>query len=250
MGLRRDLLDATLTPCEVPPRPVRLLAGLLGAVVIVWCTWDDSGLGDTSRQWAIPAIVVVSLLLAELLPAARRLLPTPGLLPLLITASALAVYACVPETSDQMPAVFALCLLAVGVELVSRAQLPLLVSLSLALVVLGGGIYGATGRQSALVGALFAMWPLVLTGTAVALRPTFVRSTWPWRWAVAVIGAGAALAVARTGALEDSIEPALRAVAVFGGASLALAIALMLAGSRATHTDVPASVHAPRRGDR
>ena len=233
MGLRRDLLHSALTPCEVPARPIRLLAGLLGAVVIVWRTWDDSDLGEPSRRWAIPAIVVVSLLLAELLPAARRLLPTPGLLPLLVTASAVAVYACVPETSNQMPTVFALCLLAVAVELVSRARLPLLVSLALALVVLGGGIYGATGRQSALVGALFAMWPLVLTGTAVVLRPTFVRSTWPWRWAVAVIGAGAALAVARTGALEDSIEPALRAVAVFGGASLALSVpAVFLATSR------------------
>jgi hypothetical protein len=89
--------------------------------------------------------------------------------------------------------------------------------------VLWSGLYGATGRESAIVGALFAFWPLVLV-VLVCHRPGRPQPRPVVRWAVGLIGGIAAVAVARTGALEPTIGPALVAVAIALPASLAVAL--------------------------
>lgn len=237
MDLRRDLLDAALTPCEVPSRQVRLSIGLAGGLLIVWRTWDDSSLGEPGRRWAAVATVVVALIVAELTPAAQRMLPTPGVLPLVPLGSAVAVYACVPEVNNQMPTVFAVILVGLGIEVLSRQRLPLHAHLVAQLLVLWSGMYGATGRQSALVGAIFSMWPVVLVGLVVAAFPQVLTAWWVRRWTIAALGGVAAIAVARTGALASTIGPALASVAVFAGASLGIAIRLAMAVREPTRTD-------------
>ncbi len=90
-------------------------------------------------------------------------------------------------------------------------------------IVLWSGLYGATGRESAIVGALFAFWPLVLVVVVCHWpgRPQPVPVT---RWIIGLIGGVAAVAVARTGALQPTIGPALLAVAIALPSSLAIAL--------------------------
>jgi hypothetical protein len=219
MGLRRDLVRAALTPCEAPPVWIRALFGLVGGLVVVWRSWDDSDLGDPPQQWFVPAIVAVAVVVALVLPAAQRVLPVPGMLPAFLGASAVAVYLCVPETNTQMPSVFALVVVLVLMEVIGRARVPLLLHTFLAIVVLWSGVFGATGRPSALVGTLVAMWPPVLVGVAALVRPRFERTPLVARLTVAAVGVGAALVVARTGALDDELDPALVDAAVAVGAT-------------------------------
>lgn len=214
MGLRRDLVRAALTPCEAPPVWVRALFGLVGGLVIVWRSWDDSDLGDPPQRWFVPVIVAVALVVALFLPATQRVLPVPGMLPAFLGGSAVAVYLCVPETNTQMPSVFALVVVLVLMEVIGRVRVPLLLHTFLALVVLWSGVFGATARPSALVGTLFAMWPPIVVGLAALVRPRFERTPLVARLPVATIGVGAALVVARTGALDDDVEPALRSAGI------------------------------------
>ena len=104
------------------------------------------------------------------------------------------------------------------------------------------GMFGATGRDSALVGTLFAFWPLVLVAavSARSLHTSTAGSDAPHgsipAIAAAVVGSLAAIAVARTGALRPTIDPALRAVAVAVPVSvLAAAIAALLLRKRRAH---------------
>ena len=230
MGLRRDLVRAALTPCEAPPVRVRALFGLVGGLVIVWRAWDDSDLGGSTNRWFVPLIVGVAVALALVLPATQRVLPVPGLLPAFLGGSAVAVYLCVPETNNQMPTVFALVVVLVLMEFVGRARLPLLLHTFLALVVLWSGVYGASGRPSALAGTLVAVWPPMLIGVVALVRPRFERVPLVIRLAVCGLAVAASFAVSRTGALEPEIEPALvaSAVAVVSTAVVALVVALVV----------------------
>ena len=160
----------------------------------------------------------------------RRLLPRPGSTGLTQLAWLAAVYGCVPET-DHIPAVGLLIVGMLAVEVVSREHLPMAWQLGVSGIVLWAGLYGATGRQSALVGALFGAWPVVL-GPLVARFTHLGRAHQLVRWAVTGVGAAAALIVARTGALQPTIGPALRAVATWGSVSLAIATVLAWAGGR------------------
>jgi hypothetical protein len=219
MGLRRDLVRAALTPCEAPPVWIRALFGLVGGLVIVWRSWDDSDLGDPPQQWFVPVIVAVAVAVALVLPATQRVLPLPGLLPAFLGGSAVVVYLCVPETNTQMPTVFALVLVLVLMELIGRTRVPLLLHVFLSLVVLWSGVFGATARPSALVGTLVAMWPPVLVGVAALVRPRFERTALAARLTIAAVGIVAAVVVARTGALDPELAPALADAAVAVGAT-------------------------------
>ena len=134
----------------------------------------------------------------------------PGELPFLLAMTAVAIYGCVPET-DQMTTIGALLAGLFVVEVVTRMPSAPIVSLTAALIVLWSGLYGATGRGSAVVGAWFAFWPLVLVALAVAV---FGPLRLPVRLVIGLIGGIAAVAVARTGAIEPTTAPALVAVAV------------------------------------
>ncbi len=136
----------------------------------------------------------------------------PSEYPALLGLAAIAIYGCVPETG-QMPAVGALCAGLVVVELITRTPSALTVQALAFVIVFWSGLFGATGRESAIVGALFAFWPLVLV-TAAALWPDGRFVPVAARAAIGLVGGVASVAVARTGALQPTIGPALLAVAV------------------------------------
>ena len=198
--------------------------GLVAGLTTVAIVWWHSGSSSHGRAWAVVATVIVALLVAEALPVARRLLPSPGVLPFVIATSAAAIYGCVPETSNQMPLIGALVTMLMAVEVLYRRQVHVGLHGLVAAMVLWSGIYGATWRQSALIGALFAMWPVVIVPAVTLVVPRLGRAAEPARWLVAGLGTVAAVIVARTGALQRTAQPALTAVAVWGGASFALGV--------------------------
>jgi len=149
----------------------------------------------------------------------RRLRFASGEYPFLLGLAAIAIYGCVPET-DQMPTIGVLVAGLILIEVATRASSALAVCVAATLVVLWSGLYGATGRGSALVGASFAFWPILLVlafGAAVGPLRLNVRL------AVGLIGGVAAAVVARTGGIEPTTGPALVAVAVTAPVSVLLA---------------------------
>jgi len=147
----------------------------------------------------------------------------PGEYPIYLALAAIAIYGCVPETG-QMPgvAVFLLCLFAI--EIAGRRTGGPLVHLVATGIVLWSGLSGATGRGSAVVGAWFAFWPIVLVVTARLVRPGIgVRL----RLVLGVVGGIAAIAVARTGAIEPDTGAAVTAVAIAAPVSAAATAALV-----------------------
>ena len=210
---------------SVEPRSWEVRAwGLVAGLTIVAIVWWHSGSGSHGRAWAAIATVIVALLVAEALPVARRLLPTPGVLPFVIATSAAAIYGCVPETSNQMPLIGAVVTVFMAVEVLYRRQVHIGFHGLVAAMVLWSGIYGAAWRQSALIGALFAMWPIVIVPAVTLVVPQLGRAAEPARWLVAGLAIAAAMIVARTGALQPTARPAVTAVAVWGAASFALAV--------------------------
>ena len=139
--------------------------------------------------------------------------------------AAAATYGCVPET-DHIPEVAALTLAVLAAEIVWRRTLPWFVHVMVAGLVLWSGLYGATGRHSAIVGALFAFWPAMIVPLGALVFPVVARRPEPLRWVIAGFGSAAAVIVSRTGALEDTIGPAVRAamvwalVSIFGSAAV------------------------------
>lgn len=125
-----------------------------------------------------------------------------GFVPALLLGCLGSIYLCVPET-DQVKPIAAALVAAALAELVMRRSLPWQLYAILLPLVLWAGLYGATGRDSATIGTWFSMWPLVLVVTLPRRR----------EWA-AVVGIAAAVIVARTGALQPTAAPAIRAVAI------------------------------------
>ena len=203
-------------------------AGIGSAVVIA--TYGASGLGDQSRWWAAAATILVAVSLADLLPAVRQLLPVPGVAPLTIVAVLVAVYLCVPET-DQIPVAAIVPVVVVALELVGRRQVGLEWYAVAAASVLWAGMFGATGRQSAIVGALFAWW-------AVALLPLVngFRRLPPGRAGttiavtIAVIGAFSVAVMARTGGLAATGGDAWLAATTLAIVSLLVAFVAVRVG--------------------
>ena len=148
--------------------------------------------------------------------------------PWLLGMTALATYLCVPET-DQMPAIGVMVASLAVIELIARRPSGTSVQVVAAAIVLWSGLYGATGRESAVVGALFAFWPLVLVGGAALWlrgreRPVAGRLQ---RWGIGLTGGIAAVAVARTGAIQPTVGPALVAAGVAAVASIVLCLLVL-----------------------
>lgn len=204
----------------------RLIAGVAAGLLIVDLVWEPSRLGSDNHMWAAVAVVALAALLPLVIPTAQRLLPTPGIVPLTIVAAVAAIYACVPETNTQMGVVAAVAAVGVVVEPVLRRPLPGWWHTEVSLLVLWSGIFGATGRQSALIGALFALWPVVIVPLAVVLLPQLGLATERIRWLLAAVGAVSAVAVARTGGIADSARPAIIAVAVAIVVTVGIAVLL------------------------
>lgn len=152
----------------------------------------------------------------------------PGELPVYLACAAVAIYGCVPET-DQMPGVAAFLLAVFAIELAARRSAPPWVHTIVAAIVLWSGLYGASGRASAIVGAWFAFWPVVLVVTARLARPDLGLVP---RLAIGGVGGIAAIVVARTGALEPTVGPALVAATVAAAVSAAVAAAVPAVSAR------------------
>jgi hypothetical protein len=135
---------------------------------------------------------------------------TPGELPVLLAYATAAITACVPETG-QMPTVAWMVVGLLAVELLTRSTSALPVQVTAIGIVLWSGLYGATGRTSAVIGAWFAWWPLLLVVAADRVGGPLTART---RWAIGAIGGAAALAVARTGGIATATGPAVVVVAV------------------------------------
>jgi hypothetical protein len=219
----------------VSGRATRVLLGAVAGLLVIAVAWDQSGLGLASRAWATVGTVVVAIVVANVLPRTRRLMPTRSVVPLTIGAVALAMYAAVPET-DQFRGVAVVVGLAMAIDAVAPKPLGEAgIGLAAALV-LWAGVDGASGRQSALVVAMFAWWPVVLPVLTAALRPA-AASLAEWvHWAVAAVGTAAALVVARNGGLEPTGGPAVTAVAIAAPVSLAVAIAVVETAARLSAT--------------
>lgn len=211
----------------------QLAAGMVGAWLVMRASWDASNLGDRERWWAAGAVAVVTTGLAWLLPAMRRLLPRPGDVPLVLCGVLLTVFLCVPETDQIVRVAVVVGVLTIG-EGVARRRAPWWLLGAVALYVMWAGVFGATGRQSALVGALVAWWPMVLLPLMARWRPA-LATTGEWtRGGVTLIGFLAAAAVARTGALQPTIDPTMLATAIALPMSLALAAGLTVVATRPT----------------
>ena len=231
MDLRRDRVESRLTPVGVA---VRVATGLAGAWLVLRASWSASDLGAPERRWAVVAVTLLCLALAWALPELRRLLPRPGDAPLVVAAVLLAAFLCVPETDQVLRIAFVVTVLAIG-EGVGRWRAPLVVVGLVAAYVMWAGVYGATGRQSALVGALVAWWPVLILPLLALWRPGVSELPVGTRGVVVAIAAAASVLVARTGALAPTIGPALVATAVALPASLAAAAAVATVSVRRSH---------------
>jgi hypothetical protein len=191
-------------------------------MLVVVLTYEASRYGDPDRWWAAGGAVVIGVALADRLIDVRALLPTPGVAPLTILAALAAVALCVPET-DQLPIVALVPVALVVLEIVERRQMPIEWYMVAATAVGWGAMFGATGRQSALAGALFAWWAVLLPGfVALKLR---VESTWS-ALAIAGVGAAAAVVMARTGGIADTWSVVFASAAACSVISLLVALAI------------------------
>ncbi|MGB0114634.1 MAG: hypothetical protein WBP59_15560 [Ilumatobacteraceae bacterium] len=160
---------------------------------------------------------------------------------LTLGAASVAIYGCVPET-DQMPSIWIVVFGLAAVEVAIRRRMPDGVLFLLAALVLWSGLYGATGRWSAIVGTLFAFWPVVLVPLLSLVRPNIRQQPEHVQWVIVVIGATASVAVARTGAIEPTVGPALIAVAIAAPVSFALALGVSHALAHTTKPRTPRDV--------
>ncbi|CAN5387004.1 hypothetical protein BH23ACT3_BH23ACT3_20830 [soil metagenome] len=225
MDLRRDRLDPALNPPRRRRAVVGTLVGIGGALLVLRESWTASNLGHPSRVWAVGGVVAMALALTWALPSLRRLLPRPGDAPLAVAGVLAVIFLCVPET-DQILRVALVVTVVIIAEGVARQPFPLLLLGAVAAYVMWAGIFGATGRQSALVGALFAWWPVLIL-PLLTLRMPRLADTGTWvRGGIVAIGGVAAAAVARTGALQPTMPPALLAAAVAVPVSLAAGAAV------------------------
>lgn len=190
------------------------LAVVAAATLILADAWDDLA---GNRWWVAPLVVAIAAALPIAIARVAACTP-PGTVTLALLGAAAASYACVPET-DQFPTAVVPVVVTGLVELAGRRHAARLWHCAVALLVLWAGVYGATGRPSALVGTLFAWWPLA--AAALFVRPRAPRWAGP---AIVVIGALAAGLVARTGGVADTVTPALVAVAVAAPLSTLLII--------------------------
>ena len=195
-------------------------AGL--AMLVIVLSYGASRLGDPDRLWAAAMAIVLGVVLADGLAAVRTALPTPGVAPLTLVATLAAIFLCVPET-NQLAIVALLPMVLVVLEVAERRQLPIEWYVVAAAAVGWGGLFGASGRQSALAGALFAWWAVLLPAFVVARR----RVATPWRaQAIAAVAALWVVVVARTGGIADDwatiIVSVVAAVIVSVGAAIAI----------------------------
>lgn len=205
--------------------PVRILAGLLGGVVVAATVFDFPPLAGQSWWPVLGTILVGGAVGWSILPL-RILLHLPGMTPIALLGWLAAIYGCVPETGQVRPVAAWLVALFV-VEVIWGRPAPWLAHLAAAMLVLWAGVFGATGQERAIVGALFGAWGLFIGPLAAVAVPPLRRAPLLARWVICGIGGVGALIVARTGALRPAVGGAIRSAAVW--ATVTTAVALLLA---------------------
>ena len=191
-------------------------------LLIVVMTYSASSLGATDRYWAAGVAILVAVLVAEGLTGLCSIAPTPGLVPAALLATLAAIFLCVPET-DQIPVAMIVPGGVLAAELLQRRQLGIEWYAIAEASVGWAGMFGATGRQSALAGALFAWWPIMLPMLVHLVRP--IRSALDASLVIAV-GTAAALIVARTGGIADSSRVVVGSV--LGAAAVSVGLAAVI----------------------
>ena len=176
------------------------IVGAGGGFLIVALVYAPAGFGDVERVWAAAATMLLGLVLGAALTDMRSRVGTPGAVPAGLLAALLAMYLCVPET-DQFVVAAMIPVALLAMELVRREQFGIEWYALAAFTVAWAGMFGATGRQSALVGALFAWWPILLPWMISRSMGAFSRS---FTIVLTLVGAVAAMLFARTGGISDS----------------------------------------------
>jgi len=190
-------------------------AGVGIALVLVGLVYVPAGLGEPRRAWAAAAVFALGCVLGEALGELKARVVVPGAIPSVLFVVLLAMYVCVPETDQFLIA----AIVPAGVllaELIWRRQLGMEWYALAAASIAWAGTFGSAGRQSALLGAVFAWWPVMLPWGISRLRELASRRL---TLTLVLIGSIASLAFARTGGLSDA------------GSSSALAVALLAIGS-------------------
>ena len=213
-------------------------AGAVAAAAAAAIAWSASSLGEPPHRWVVVAVLVGGAGFGATIDDVRDSIGTPGVLPLAVVAAAAATYGCVPET-DQMTEIGITAALVVVVELVIRRPLPSVWHGATSALVLWAGLYGATGRQSALLGALFACTIIPLLGVVLAIAPHFAHVTEAWRWIVLACGAISASAMARTGGIAPSSPggtiTALRWLAIWVAVDVIVCASVVVVALHAAH---------------
>ena len=191
--------------------PAMRVVGVGGAFIIVALVYTPAGFRDVERVWAAAGTLLLGLVLGAALTEMRSRVDTPGVVPGGLLAVLLAMYLCVPETDQFLVAALIPVSLLV-LELVRREQIGVEWYALAAFSVAWAGMFGATSRQSALIGALFAWWPILLPW--MISRSTDARSR-NSTMVLMTVGALGALLFARTGGISDSgVTAALVVVAI------------------------------------
>jgi hypothetical protein len=215
-----DDRSAQMAPAVTTSVALPIGAGI--GLLIVVLTYSVSSLGATDRYWAAGAAILVAVLVADGLTGLCSIAPTPGLVPAALLATLAAIFLCVPET-DQIPVAMIVPGVVLAAELLQRRQMGIEWYAVAAASVGWAGMFGATGRQSALAGALFAWWPIVLPMLVNLVRP--IRSALDASLVIAV-GALAALVMARTGGIADSSSVVV--VSVLGAVVVSVGLAALI----------------------
>lgn len=193
--------------------------GVATGLLIIVLTYDEAGLASSHRLWAVVGVMLVGLLLPDAVIELRSRLRAPGLAPSVFLVALGTMYLCVPET-DQVPVAAVVPAGVALAEVVRRDQLGVSWYALAAASVGWAGIFGSAGRQSALVGALFAWWPFLLALFIVGRRQVTARRT----GAIVAVGVAAAVGFARTGGISDSWQTVGIAVVTAVACSLGLGI--------------------------
>ncbi len=208
-------------------------ASVIGAMVaaaIVAVAWSASSLGLRDHWWAIITAIALGSAVGSGLPSVRASVHTPGVLPFAVLSAAVAIYGCVPET-DQMREVGFTVALIVLIEVVRWRPLPTVWHACGAALVGWSGLYGATGRESALIGALFALGAIPLLHSVERLAAQRARTlSERTRWFVLGAASVSAVVMARTGGIAMNTATALRWLALWTaveGACCALAVTVL-----------------------
>ncbi len=202
----------------------RLALSVAVAAAATISAWNAS-FTSSSRWWAIAIIVLAALGFGATWPHLGSVIGRP-----LLAAGNLAtlavVYSCVPET-DHIVAVAATAAIVVLFEFSGTFPVTASWYVGVVFLVVWAGLFGATGRPSALVGALFAIGitPAIGTWIAVAdLCPPRARLV----YGCAVIIAGCN---ARTGGIATTLSTSLR----WGAVWMCALVVIMFAATWRTH---------------